>query len=69
MNTSRRYEAAKKVVDTKQHDRNFEGAILDLTTAHALVNLYEALNPTNRAKFDTVPLHALVNLAFTGKAA
>ena len=63
-----RHEIACRVVKNRQAEKLPEGQLLDLFTASALVNLYEALSETNRARFDSAPLDKLITLAFTGKA-
>lgn len=40
--------------------------ILDLFTASAIQNIYNAINEDNRAKFDRIPLPSLVKVAFGG---
>lgn len=62
---SARYATAQAVV-ASQSAGKLEGALLDTFTASALVRLYEALSPKNQARFDTIPLHKLVSLAFGG---
>lgn len=57
---SARYEAAKRIVANSQHEE-VEGMILDLFTASALVAVYEAMNETNQARFDTVAFGPLAN--------
>lgn len=37
---------------------------LDLTTAHAIVSVHDALNPTNQAKFSTLPLVKMARVAW-----
>lgn len=56
-----RYEAAKKVVETKQFNPDFEGRILDLFTASAMVAVYPHLSPANQARFDTLPLETVTS--------
>jgi hypothetical protein len=62
---SKRYSTARAVV-AAQTAGMMEGALLDTFTASALVGLYEALNTTNRERFDSIALDRLVNMAFTG---
>ncbi len=63
---SNRYQMAKRVVETKTFlpAPAFEGKILDLFTASALVAVYEALGPANQAKFDSVPLPTLLDFVW-----
>lgn len=64
--TSTRYTMAKQVVETSSFlpAPAFEGLMLDLFTASALVKVYEALGPANQAKFDTVPLPRLLDFVW-----
>ena len=56
---SRRYEFARAVMDNRQHGK-LEGAFLDLWTASAMVAVFDALGPAQRARFDSMPLDLLV---------
>jgi hypothetical protein len=56
---SARYTAAKRVVTNSQHEE-FDGRLLDLWTASAMVAVYEALSPASQAKFDDMPFEKLV---------
>lgn len=38
--------------------------VLDLFTASAIQSVYKAINETNRAKFDRIPLPSLVEFVF-----
>lgn len=55
---SARYAAAKRVVDNRTAE-TVEGVLLDLVTASALVAVYEAMNETNRARFDSLQFDKL----------
>lgn len=63
--SSQRYDIAKKVVETKTAGELPGGILLDLFTASALVQVYEALSPENQAKFDEIPLDKLVAFVFS----
>lgn len=60
--------AAAAVVST-QSAAEFDGMLLDLWTASAIVALHSALNPTNAAKLAAMPLEKAATLALklTGK--
>lgn len=64
---SKRYEMAQTVVDTKTFLKApaFEGQMLDLFTASAMVQVYEALSPANQSRFDEIPLPRLVDFVLS----
>jgi len=57
---------ARQVVETKQHVSPPvpDGMLLDLFTASALVQVYDALNETNAAKFAEMPLERAADFAW-----
>ena len=55
---SARYAAARRITESRQAGR-VEGVLVDTFTASALVAVYEAMNETNRARFDSLPLERL----------
>ena len=63
---SNRYEMAKTVVTTKTFLQApaFEGQMLDLFTASAIVAVFEALSPANQQKFDAIPLPRLLDFVW-----
>ena len=61
---SARYATAKTAVDTKTAQM-LEGALLDTFTASAMIAVYEAMNDSNRARFDTVPLDKLASFCLS----
>lgn len=63
---SNRYAMARTVVETQTFLKApaFEGQMLDMFTASALVQVYEALAPANQAKFDSIPLPKLLDFVW-----
>lgn len=61
---SKALEACQKVVAEKQFTK-VDGVLLDLFTASAVVQVHNALNPTNQAKFAALPLPKMAKLAFS----
>lgn len=55
-------EAARRVVQNHQHE-TVDGMLLDAFTASALVQVYDALKPENKAKFDSMPLEQAASVA------
>jgi hypothetical protein len=42
----------------------YQGQLLDITTAHMLITVYEALNEVNREKFAALPLLRAVSVGW-----
>ena len=55
-------DVARRVVQNHQHE-NFNGTLLDAYSASMLVQVYDALNEANKAKFSSMPLGQAVNMA------
>jgi len=60
--TVSRIEALRRIVSDSQH-ATVEGVLVDLFTASAMVQVFDALSPANQAKFDSVPLVTLAVFA------
>lgn len=60
---SQRYTIAKRITETGQYGY-LEGFTLDVTTAQAMVTVYEALAPHNQARFDALPLERLMRFVW-----
>lgn len=54
---------AYRVSERCQHE-TIEGVMLDLTTARAMIAVYEKLKPENRAKMRTLPLPRAARIAW-----
>ncbi|MEV5068903.1 hypothetical protein MRBLMI12_000459 [Microbacterium sp. LMI12-1-1.1] len=65
---STRYAAAKRIVRTATAEK-VEGVLLDTFTASVVVAVFEAMNDTNRARFDSLPLVKLVDFCLSKASA
>ena len=60
---SSRIDTLRRIVQNKQHEK-MEGVLVDTFTASHMIAVYDALSPENQAKFDSIPLEKLADLAF-----
>jgi hypothetical protein len=47
------------------HTRKIDGVVVDATTAHAILTVYDASTPKTRAKIAGLPLTVMVSLAWS----
>ena len=52
------------IYDAKGRTKKLEGAILDAFTASAMKQVYDALSPAGKSKFDTIPLNKLISFVW-----
>lgn len=60
---AKKYQAIKKIVDERQHGK-VDGVGVDAFTAGMLVQICDKLNPTNRAKFLSMPIDKMVDVGW-----
>jgi hypothetical protein len=53
----------REVVETKTCSR-INGLMVDMTTAHAVILVYDALNPKNKETFAALPLRKMVSVTW-----
>lgn len=63
-NPADRMSAIRKVVAEKTYAK-VDGTMIDLFTASAIVNVYDALSDPNKAKFSSLPAGKMGILAFS----
>ena len=56
-------EVARRIVANHSAEE-IDGLLLDAQTANAIVQVHDALNPTNQAKFAAMPLALMVDTAW-----
>jgi len=61
--TAARIDTLRSIVENHQH-QTIDGMLVDAMTAQRLVQVFDALSDANKAKFDSVPLDRLVDLAW-----
>ena len=59
-----KYVKAARDVVKKKSAKKIEGVILDLFTASAIVQVYDAVNQQNKKKMDGLKMHQLASIAF-----
>jgi hypothetical protein len=62
-NPQDRINAIKSVVDNKSYAK-IDGTMIDLTTAHVIMTVYNAINDTNKAKFANMPAGKMGTIAY-----
>ena len=62
-NPQERMQAMRRIVDQHQYEK-IDGCMIDLTSAHATLKVYDALNTENRAKFSSLPAPQMALIAF-----
>jgi hypothetical protein len=62
-NPQDRINAIKSVVDNKSYAK-IDGTMIDLTTAHVIMTVYNAINDTNKAKFANMPAGRMGTIAY-----
>lgn len=58
-----RIEALKRIITDKQFEM-IEGVLVDMQTAHAIISVYEALNPENQEKFMSYSMETMGHKAW-----
>ncbi len=58
-----RINAIRRVVDNKQYAK-IDGQMADLFTCSAIVQVYDALNDSNKVKFCSMPYTKMAHVAF-----
>ena len=62
-NATDRINAIKAVVDNKSYAK-IDGVMMDLTTAHVIMTVYNALNDINKAKFTNINASKMATIAY-----
>lgn len=62
-NNSERIAAIRQIVNSGQYAK-VDGCMIDLFSASAIINVYDALNETNQAKFSSITAPAMGKMAF-----
>ena len=65
-NGEERIDAVRQVVTTRAY-RKIDGVMLDLFSAAAIVQVYDALSPENRAKYRAMTVPHMASIAFKFK--
>ena len=58
-----RIKAIKSVLDNKQYAK-IDGCMIDLTTAHVIMTVYNALSDPNKEKFSSFKAPVMGNMAY-----
>lgn len=61
-NATERIDAVREIIEHGY--AKIDGYAVDLTTAHAIVTVYDALNDTNREKFASLPVNKMASVAW-----
>ena len=62
-NPQDRINAIKSVVDNSSYAK-IDGTMIDLTTAHIIMTVYNAISDTNKAKFANMPAGKMGTIAY-----